>query len=324
MSWNSPWLGRQNGSANFEQLRDRDILATDMQMALPPSALVTGGGDGIGRAICIALSARGVAVTVADLNLAAAEETAALCLGGGALAVRCDVADEATLTAAFDAHDARWADVAGEMLCICNAGVAEGRDWRLAAQVNLVGVIATTRLALARMRQPAPAQGSSYGGGGARGGVVLCVGSLGGLLPMADQPVYAATKAGVLHYVRSLAEMLALDGESDSIRVCALAPAGVATALVAEQTKQTRPERAAAQEALIRAKGGLLPATRIADAALRLVATRGCNGTVLRVFQDGVLRFLEPSSAQRYPWSPMPPVEGLAELPPARRPTSRL
>ena len=94
--------------------------------------------------------------------------------------------------------------------------------------------------------------------------------------------------------------------------------------LVAEQTQQTRPEHAAAQEALIRAKGGLLPAAHIADAALRLVATRGCNGTVLRVFQDGALRFLEPSSAQRYPWSPMPPVEGLAELSPVRRPASRL
>ena len=144
---------------------------------------------------------------------------------------------------------------------------------------------------------------------------------------MADQPVYAASKAGVLHYVRSLAEMLALDGESDAISVCALAPAAVATALVSEQSRQTRPERAAAQEALIRAKGGLLSTARIADAALRLIVTRGCNGTVLRVFQDGALRFHEPGSAQRYPWSPMPPAEGLAELPPrtpARGARSRL
>lgn len=200
------------------------------------------------------------------------------------------------------------------MLCVANAGVAESKaGWRAAVGVNLFGAIATAHLALAHMRKP-----------GAAGGAIVCLGSMGGVLPMADQPVYAATKAGVLHFVRSLAESLQNDSESpDVVRVCALAPAIVETQLAADQRAATSSERAAAADAMLAERGGLIAPARIAEACLRLATTRGGNGAVLRVFQDGAFKFHAQTG---YPWSPTPPAS-LAELPaPARsfRRASRL
>tara|TARA_B110001452_G_scaffold150655_1_gene125381 strand:+ start:281 stop:1132 length:852 start_codon:yes stop_codon:yes gene_type:complete len=278
---------------------------------LPPTALVTGGGDGIGRAICIALAERGCeCITVLDLDLAAAQRTAALCgSSGSVLPLSCDVTDESALEGAFRAHSARWGY--RPMLCVANAGVAESKaGWRTAVQVNMFGAIATAHLALAHMRKP-----------GCGGGAIVCLGSMGGVLPMADQPVYAATKAGVLHFVRSLAESLQLDGESpDVVRVCALAPAIVETQLAADQRAATNAERAAAADAMLAERGGLIPPSRIAEACVRLAVTRGGNGGVLRVFQDGTLKF---HAQPGYPWSPTPPAS-LAELPASLRRASRL
>ena len=67
---------------------------------------------------------------------------------------------------------------------------------------------------------------------------------------------------------------------------------------------------------MLQQRGGPLPPSAVAEACVRLAATRGRNGQVLRVFQDGTLRFLTPGKEARYPWSPLPPAEGLADVPP--------
>src|SRR5262249_45561239 len=58
------------------------------------TAIVTGGGGGIGRATCMAFAAAGAKVACLDIDLAAAKKTAAAC-GAAALALRCDVSSEA-------------------------------------------------------------------------------------------------------------------------------------------------------------------------------------------------------------------------------------
>src|SRR3712207_977796 len=63
-------------------------------------AVVTGGGSGIGRAMCESLGARGARVVVADLNLEHARQTAAG-LGSNAVAAQCDVTDAGDLAAAI-------------------------------------------------------------------------------------------------------------------------------------------------------------------------------------------------------------------------------
>lgn len=280
---------------------------------LPRSALVTGGGGGIGRAVCLLLCKCGVRVTVADRDGAAAARTVDLCGGAQhALASCCDVTERAELRGAFDAHATRWGPLD---LCVCNAGVAENKGARLCVELNVSALVSTVELALERMRAQ-----RERGGAAAAPCRIICIGSMGGILPMADQPVYAATKAAVLHYVRSLGEALELDGEAPGIVVAAIAPAVVATALAEQQARATPPSRKAALEALLSGTG-FLPPEAIAAAVVRLAVTAGANGSLLRIFQDGRLRFLAPQPSTRYAWSPAPP-EALAELP--RAPASRL
>ena len=262
------------------------------------SALVTGGGEGIGRATCLLLSQHGVPVTVVEISGEAAAATAAAC-EGEALAVACDCTDEKALASAFKAHVARWGTLD---LCVPNAGVAEGRGWRGCVSLNLTALISTVRLALGEMRGR---------------GTIVCVGSMGGLLPMADQPVYAATKAAVLHYVRSLAERLRLDGEMDGVSVSAIAPAIVETALAAEQRRLMEPLRVASADELLAQQGGALQPAAIAEAIVRLALTPNSNGAILRVFQAGVLKFVQHPPAARYPTSPEPPAR-LAAMPSSR------
>ena len=88
------------------------------------AALITGGSAGIGANLAAQLARRGVCVTLADVDLAGAEATAARIrsAGGQAIAVRCDVADPAQHLAAFQAHMQRWGRLDYALL---NAGKRE-------------------------------------------------------------------------------------------------------------------------------------------------------------------------------------------------------
>jgi 3-oxoacyl-[acyl-carrier protein] reductase len=108
--------------------------------------LVTGGGSGIGRGACERIAAEGGAVTVADIRPDPAEEVAASIrvAGGRALAVACDVADEAEVAAAVAATVGEFGSLTG---LVANAGtVGTGwvhetavEDWHFVLGVNLTG-----------------------------------------------------------------------------------------------------------------------------------------------------------------------------------------
>lgn len=179
------------------------------------TALVTGGGSGIGAAACRLLAAGGAHVVVADLDLDAA---GAVAEEVGGTAVRCDVTDPASCEQAVAA--------AGDDLdtVLLNAGVAGGfGSWddldpvryRQMTAVNVDGVVFGLRAALPALRR--------RGGGG-----VVVTASLAGLSPSPSSPVYALTKAAVVQLVRSMAPPLALEG----IRVSALCPGFVETPLL--------------------------------------------------------------------------------------------
>ena len=183
---------------------------------------VTGAGHGIGKAIAERFASAGARVAVGDIDAAAAE-TVAASLGDGALGVALDVtgrdAFDAFLTAAEERH--------GELdVLVNNAGV----DWigpfheepdevtRREVDVNLMGTITGTRLALRRMLPR-------------RRGHIVNVASGVGRVPLPGSASYAATKHGVV----GLTESLRLEYRKSGIRFSVIQPAQVETAMLAGQ-----------------------------------------------------------------------------------------
>jgi NAD(P)-dependent dehydrogenase (short-subunit alcohol dehydrogenase family) len=231
-------------------------------------AIITGGASGIGLAAAKLLAARHARVVIADLHADAGAKAirGIEADGGEARFVRTDVTKREDLHAMLDyavSHFGRL-DIA-----VNNAGIAENRHtffaagsdmWEKTLSIDLEAVIRGTQLEVQHLRQ----QGD--------GGVIINVASMGGLVPMADTPVYAASKAGVIHFSRSLA-FLADEG----IRVNAICPTYTDTALLHAQGEET------VEEAKQLAGGGLLRPEQVAEGVLELVRDDSRAGAVMRV-----------------------------------------
>lgn len=195
---------------------------TLVKPASPRSAVVTGGGRGIGRAIAAELVSHGYEVLVTDVDGAAAEKTASEI--GARLGLALDVTDPA---ANRDVAE-RARELAPLGAWVCNAGVAHDGDLtdlsveqvRRMVDVNVLGVMWGVRAAADVFRNQSAA--------GTRGGEIGVLASLSAHAPVPGLSVYAATKAAVLSLVTSVATELG----GDRIRVHAVCPDGVATAMV--------------------------------------------------------------------------------------------
>ena len=185
--------------------------------------LVTGAGSGIERAVAQALAERGMRVVCADINAAAAEETARNL--DGALAITMDVRDQDSCEAAVEATITRFGRLDG---LVTAAGVQVREKMRAdefdrdefarIIDVNLIGTYLSARAAAREMI----AQGSS--------GRMVLIGSIGGqTTPMFGIAPYTASKGGVTMLGRSLA----YDWAQHDIRVNVLAPGVVRTAMTA-------------------------------------------------------------------------------------------
>jgi NAD(P)-dependent dehydrogenase (short-subunit alcohol dehydrogenase family) len=177
-------------------------------------AVVTGGGEGIGRGIAHALAAEGAIVAVADIDLAAAERVATELRDSGATAraFRADVAAAPAMETL--AHDVETA--LGPVSILCNnAGVmldgplvgARASDWQWVLSVNLMGVIHGVQAFVPRMR----ANGIA--------GHIVNTGSMAGLAPRLGMRlgIYSASKAAVVSYSEMLRSELAEEGMGVSV-----------------------------------------------------------------------------------------------------------
>ena len=231
---------------------------------IPRGALVTGAASGIGQAITIALATRGVGVIAADLVHPAKTLELGAGLKGAVVGTLCDVTQAGALERAIALTVERFG---GIDIMINNAGIA-GRDesfltdtrqslWAPTVDINLTSVIRGTQLAVEAMT----AQG--------RGGVVINIASLAAY--HGEMPVYAATKAGVLRFSRSL-HFLA---PQRNIRVQAICPAFARTPILKSMDDKTR----ALNE---KAAGGILEVSEVVSAILKGIdATEG--GLAIRV-----------------------------------------
>ena len=244
------------------------------------TAIVTGGGSGLGAETARTLARLGARVAVLDINGDAAQTVAAE-IGGFGQA--CDITDSAALERALDAA----AEALGPARMLMNvAGIGGAKriigrdgapmpleDFRRAVEVNLIGTFNVTRLVAARMATLPPMEDGECG-------VIVCTASVAAFDGQIGQEAYAASKGGIVSLTLPLARDLARHG----IRVCTIAPGLFLTPLLYKLPEEMQ-----------KSLGESIPFPKrlgkpeeFASLAAHVVTNASLNGEVIRL--DGALR----------------------------------
>lgn len=187
-------------------------------------AVVTGSASGLGRAIALGLARAGAHVVCADIQVGANAALVAEIGGDGATGVETDVTEEASVRALTE----RALEVTGAIdVLITSAGIGgRGRAteydenlWDRVMEINLTGTFRTCR-AVGRVMTAQP-----------NGGSIITISSIGGLVAFPGSVGYQASKGGVTQLTKSLA----VEWAGWGVRVNAIAPGHMATAIVKRQ-----------------------------------------------------------------------------------------
>ncbi len=186
--------------------------------------LITGGARGIGMACAQRFADEGANIAVVDLLMDEAEAIAKECRDKGveAIGLKCDVTDEDSVKAAFDAAMEKWGRVD---TVVASAGIHTGapvdqvelKTWKKAIDINLTGVFLTNKYAAAIMKKQ-------------KSGSIINISSMAGVISFPATSEYSGSKSGVIGLTRSVAQDLAPFG----VTCNAICPGNTLTAMVKE------------------------------------------------------------------------------------------
>ena len=200
-------------------------------------AIVTGAGQGIGRAIAEKLAAEGATVVVTDINESTANETA-VAIGGEAVGMHTDVTSHESVDVMVAQVKRRFGRID---VLVNNAGWdkaspfldSDPTDWDRVIQINLYGVLNTSKAVLPIMAE----QGS---------GSVVNLGSDAGRVGSSGEAVYSAAKGAVIAFTKATAREMA----RYQVNINCVCPGPTDTALFASVVGDTPKLRAALTKAI--------------------------------------------------------------------------
>jgi NAD(P)-dependent dehydrogenase (short-subunit alcohol dehydrogenase family) len=224
-------------------------------------AFITASGGAIAGATAVRFASEGAAVACVDIDGPAAEATARRIrsAGGRAIAIPCDVADEAAVKDAV----ARAIGEFGKLTLVMNAAAVSEQngdvvelptaDWQRSIAVNLTSYFLVCKYTVPHLRR-------------AGGGSIINIASQLGSVVVRARPAYVTTKAAIIQ----LSKSMAVDFAKDNIRVNSLSPGAIETNRLLYRWKTMEAARAAM--APLHPIGRLGQPEEIADAALFLAS----------------------------------------------------
>ena len=243
------------------------------------TAIVTGGGSGLGEATARALATRGAKVAILDISIDRAATVAAE-IGG--IAIACDVSSAESAESAV----AEAAKTLGEpRILVSCAGIAigaktVGKDgphsldlYRKVIEVNLIGTFNMIRLVADRAAKLEPLEGGERG-------VIISTASVAAYDGQIGQAAYSASKGGVVGMTLPIARDLARSG----IRVMTIAPGIFRTPMMAGMPQEVQDSLGAA----VPFPSRLGEPSEYAALAIHIVENQMLNGETIRL--DGAIR----------------------------------
>lgn len=236
-------------------------------------AAVTGGASGIGAAVVAALRERGARVAALDVQLVT--ETSDV------LGVRCDVTDDASVREAIE-HVVEY--FGGLDILVNNAGIGaqgtvadnEDAEWLRVLDVNLLGMVRTSRAALPHLRR-------------SRAAAIVNIGSIAATAGLPQRALYTASKGGVVALTRAMAA----DHLAEGIRVNCVNPGTADTPWVGRLLDKA--DDPVAERAALEARqphGRLVSPEEIAHAVLYLASPLATSTAGIGVAVDGGMQDL--------------------------------
>uniref|UniRef100_A0A8B9PH85 15-hydroxyprostaglandin dehydrogenase [NAD(+)] n=1 Tax=Apteryx owenii TaxID=8824 RepID=A0A8B9PH85_APTOW len=203
--------------------------------------------------------------------------------------IQCDVTDQEQLKGAFEKVTEHFGRLD---IVVNNAGVNNEKDWESTIQINLTSVIRGTYLGLEYMRK----------GNGGDGGVIINISSLAGLMPAAFQPVYCATKHGVIGFTRSIA--LAASMENYGVRLNTICPGFVNTPILQSIDKEENMGQYYSYKDEIKNMMqfyGVMDPSLIAEGLITIIEDDTLNGEVMKITASQGIHFQQYN---QLPFSP--------------------